>query len=290
MAPTLNDYEMQYGDAGVKMNTVGQNFPLIDVTKVSGLDNAPYRVDQRDREGMDGGFTDAIFEQQRVIVIEGTIYADQNDLADIEVLLDNLKANYAPGQVNNPFYFSPAGGRIRQVGCKSLGFKYDWDNGRNIGAVPFQAQLVAEDPTIYSTSLYQATWVPVTGAPTGRGYNRSFNYGYGGAYSGNTQGLVNLGNKSSGLTFVVAGSCTNPRITNDLTGEYIQVNITLGAADTLTIDTRNRTIYLNGTASRRNALAPGSMFFLAQPGTTFVRYLTGSGTATLTATWRDAYR
>ena len=288
VAPTLSDFTFQYTDTGVVLGQDTAIQPFVDITTVQGLDNATYRVSAKDTEGIDGGVVEADFESMRIIVIEGNIYGGTS----MESYLDSLKGNYAPVLTSQPFYFKAPGVAQRLVFCKSItGLRYDWDLSRRNNITPFQIQLQAGDPTIYASALQTTIATLPPAATVGRGYNRLYPLTYGGATSSGLINVTNSGNKPAPAVFSITGPVTNPQIISDTAGASIQIQISLVTGDTLTIDLGKRTVILNGTANRRNLWAPGSKWFLLQPGVNQLRFDASTQTASqLTITWRDAYR
>lgn len=282
------DFTYQYTDTGVILNTdANPSAPFVDVINITGLDSAPPRETSSAREGQDGGFTDVQFEDMRVIILDGVIYSPQ---AQIESYLDSLKGNFGLTATTQPFYFyHPTTGQ-RTIFAKSLGVKYAVDQLRRTGQSPVQFQLRAEDPTIYGAS--QTLNATIAGASSGRAYNKGYNYGYGGTTS--TSGSINCfngGNKPVKAIFVLT-NIINPSIVSDTTGQRLNFNISIQSTDYLTVDLRDKTVVLNGTANRRGTLLGGSQWFLLQPGNNYIRFLgaTGAGTPNLSATFRAGYR
>lgn len=283
----IQDYTYQLLNTGVILNgdpDINGNF--IDVTKVSGLDRADIRTVRRTRLGTYGGFVDAQYEDMRTIVIEGTIYSSY---ANIELLLDTLKDNYAPTVSPVPFFFYHPIVGSRFVNVKSISIKYDIDSLRRTGSSAFQIQMIGEDPTIYgpSTSLSGGIASP----SSGRSYPRSYNFGYGiTAGSAGAINAINVGNKP--VTAVITlQNVINPTIVNDTQGLSLKFNITVTGTDSLSIELRNRTVYLNGTANRRGTVLGGSQWFLLNKGNNQLRFLgTGSGgTPQMTVTYNPGY-
>ena len=94
------------------------------------------------------------------------------------------------------------------------------------------------------------------------------------------------------LEITAPAGATNPRIENVTTGDILRLDIALAAGDVLTITTnpRRRSVLLNGSTDRYNAVDPTSSFFALQPGGNTLRYsATGAGGSTLVASWRAAY-
>lgn len=54
-APTLTDYQYQYGDSGFLING-GASLPFIDVDKVTGLDTPSIEVKDIDYDSQHGGY------------------------------------------------------------------------------------------------------------------------------------------------------------------------------------------------------------------------------------------
>lgn len=281
------DFTFAFSDTGVILNSdpTLPNDPFVDITKVSGLSNTEFRITEREREGMDGGFVDAAFEKMRVITLEGQIFNAT------ETYLDTLKANFAPSTLPKPFYFLAPGIPERLIYCKSYGMKYDWSTERRFGSVPCQFQLMAEDPTIYGDLLLGTAVLPTT--TSGFGFDLSFNFGFGGASAvdGSTT-LVNAGNKDADCTFNINGPISNPVIVHELTGNRLAFNIDLVSTDVLTVNLRNKTAVLNGSANRRGTMLGTSRWFLLSPGANTIRFLgtAGSGTPSLDCIARSAYR
>jgi hypothetical protein len=282
-------YTCQYDDSGVALglDPVTPTSFFVDLIKLDGFDNAPFRVTSRAREGSDGGFVDAEFEDMRIITIEGIAYNCSG------ANLETLKANFAPSRTVRPFYayLDTVGQRV--VFCKSLGIRYAIDQSARLATFPFQVQLQAEDPTIWSDPAVNIS-SGLIGTYGGFGFNLAFNFGFGTTVG--TAGSVsayNYGNKQADATIVINGPVVNPTIVRDESGDALAFNYSLVAGDTLTINLRNRTVMLNGTANRRSALLNTSNWFYLQPGQNSILFLGTAGvggTPSMAVTYRSAYR
>jgi hypothetical protein len=281
-------FEIQFGDDGLVLNTDAVT-PFVDVTSISGLDNVDIRTTEAEREGMDGGFLDAQWESLRTIIIKGTAYGDESIL---ELYMDDLKANYAAAKVAKPLYVMLPNGQ-RVFFCKSYtGLKYDIDQARRNGCVDFQVTLKAEDPSGYGDEVNSSVFLS-TMSVLGRGYNKSFNYGYGG--TGQTNGALvvnNVGNRPTPAVFLIGGGVVNPTIYHDQTDSMLKTNITLGPTDFLSIDLRSKQVILNGTASRRGVLVGKVPWFNLVTGLNSFRFggVANGGASSLGITFRPAYR
>lgn len=155
--------------------------------------------------------------------------------------------------------------------------------------------LVAGDPIKRGAD---ATYGPVrllsTAAEPGRSYtagNRTYmaglrSYPGGGSLAATVAFVPNVGDESAPALFRIAGPVPSP-IVQLGTGEYVELNLDLGALDTAEVDTDAGTVYVNGV-NRFDALVGRSTFPQIPPGGTEVRLRSRIGgsdpTAALTIT------
>lgn len=236
---------------------------IADVHNVQGLDSAPFRTQTHDREGADGGYVDSEFESIRTVTIEGTLYTKDTPF---ETFVDSLKSNYAPTRTPKPLYFQTDNG-ARVVFGKAQGFRYNKDNLRRLGSANYQAQIICEDPRIYSDPETVITITRTAGS-----------------------GTITLGgNRPSPAKLTIAGAITNPTISYGST--TMTFNIALTASDSLVIDLKYKTVVLNGTLNRRGTMTLTGKWFQLQPSANVVTFGGGaSTTATLIVAARSAWR
>lgn len=277
----LNDYTFQL-NSGVLLND-SATIPFVDVSKVFGLDSAPYRETIRDHEGADGGFIDAEFETGRDISIEGTVYADVNT---IEAFMDQLKGNFAPVQTPIPLVLKGPGVNERVVFVKPRGVRYSWDAARRIGSTPVQFLMYAEDPRIYDNQLLQQNIAYGGVATTGFGFPFGFPLSFGAVIPPDGAWITVDGNRPAPAILTINGPVTKPRIINDTDGKILTFDTSLAVGETLVVDLLNRQVELNGTINRRNTLL-GSDWFLFKQGKTFIRF--GGVSSTSIATTSDGF-
>jgi len=232
----LGEYTFQLDDDGVTLNE-DTALPFVDITKVAGLDSAPYRETTRDHEGTDGGFLDAEFEKGRDISLEGTIYADSDT---IESYLDDLKANFAPVTSPIPFYLKAPGVDERLVFVKPRGINYDWATARRIGMTTAQFLMYAEDPRIYASALTSSTITYGGSAGLGLAFTTFLD-----TYTRTTVG--GLGTSDSSHTYTLTGTAAD-FATNGSTAR-ITLTAATGSVYVATIDTLtavNQTMFIQG--------------------------------------------
>lgn len=284
-----NDLTWCLSSTGVVLNDSAA-IPFVDISSVKGFDSAPFRTTQRDHEGDDGGYMDAEFEKGRDLAIEGTLYGDT---ATLESYLDTLKSNWAPSTALIPLYFKSPGVAERFLLVKPLGINYSWNVDRRLGIIDVQFNAFAEDPRIYENNFISFQLSLGATTFTGFGFNFNFNFTFGGVSTTTDQFTFNVaGNRPTPPTFIIHGPVTNPKILNDITGRQMEfTNIILTASDTLTIDTKNKTVKLNGTANRRGNLVAPTWFYL-QPGSNTIRFRADSSdpTAALEVQYYPAWR
>jgi hypothetical protein len=287
MSVLSSDLTYQFKDAGVLLNQDTPSFPFFDVEKIVGLDSAQGRLTLRDQEGMDGGNVDAEFETTRTIVISGTAYGTTDT---IELYLDNLKENFGLDNTTYPFYFKHPGVTERVLFCKPGGMRYDIDMARRSGYTVCDITLYAEDPVIYENNLRTYNLTLPAASATGRGYNKSYNFGYGGLSASGIYNIYNYGNRPAPGTITLPGPVINPRIVHLGKALELKFNTEILAGDYYVIDLRRHTVLLNGTANRRSTLeAPN--WFLFDKGNNDVQYTAGTSTASVaTIALRSAYR
>lgn len=267
------DFTYKLGDNGVVLNPNSTTLPFVDINKVTGLDNAPYRTTERNHEGSDGSFMDAEFEKGRSVILDGVLYADAND---VEPYLDALKYNFAPSRTLVPFYFKKPGVDERLLKVKPLGIKYDVESLRRIGQTNIQFTMHAEDPRIYSSNIKSQMIHVEANANTGRGYNRDYSYGYGAPVESTGGNIVVGGNRPTPVLITIYGAAMQPRIINESAGKDMRFDINLSDGEKLEIDTYYHTVRLNGTANRRSTLIEPNWFSLV-PGDNYFRYRSSSG-------------
>lgn len=265
--PLSQDYTYQLGDDGVLLNADDTTSTFVDITKVEGLDSAPPRSTERDHEGTDGGFMDAEYEKGRPVTLEGTVYAIDSDL---EPYLDDLKYNWSLSRTPIPLYFKKPGVAERVLFVKPLGCRYDYESSVRVGQAEIQFQAYAEDPRAYESTLQSVNIYQGEQVITGRGYPRSYPYGYGVSTAVVGTSLTVGGNRPTPPLFTINGPVSKPQIINETTGDLMIFDIDLIVGDSLVVDVKNRTVTLNGQ-NRRAALRAPNWFFL-DPGTNYIRY------------------
>lgn len=141
---------------------------------------------------------------------------------------------------------------------------------------PFTIYAKIKDPTIYGTSLKsastgQANPAQATGSAV---YPFTYPIVYGSTIYTVTADCNNIGTLPVyPVTIIVKGPINNPRVTNQATGEFIEVSVNLGSTTdqlNITYDKDTLNVNLNGV-SVVNKVTVSSTYFKIRPGTNTIQ-------------------
>ena len=150
-------------------------------------------------------------------------------------------------------------------------------------------ELWAGDPVIYSDVEYGgATVLPE--ASDGLEFDVVFPIEFGDVGSGGVIFATNDGSWPADVVVRIDGPVTDPRVENVTTGQVLEFDIDLAAGEYLILDSRARTVMLNGTASRYSTLTDESRWWRLQPGPNEITFRAATATAaTMSLTWRSSW-
>lgn len=123
----------------------------------------------------------------------------------------------------------------------------------------------------------------------GRTYPRVYPLSYG-ANTGTSQLVSNSGNVDTWPVTTIDGPITNPRLENVTTGQTLSLSIEVADGAFLEVDHSQRTVKLNGTASRYASLLSPVQWWPLVPGINAIRLgadTSGAGAQALVS-WSDA--
>jgi hypothetical protein len=273
----LNDFELQYtpplvaAPANTVINAQSNALPLLDVQSIAGFDLPDFEVDIDNTDGQQGGFVNADYLGPRLWVIDAIAYADPaSGTLSMDQYLDVLRGLYQPVSLatilagatphrargnNGTLQYKLPNIALRQSWCKPVGFKYTWDQGRRISAVPVQIQLQASDPRVYDPVGAQPA-LTVNGAATV----------INNAGTTNTYGLV---------SFTLSGTSTQPiTISRSLPAPQATLTLATGlAAGTYQIDFQRRRLYDTTAFNDFTSFMSGTWWDI-QPGSNSVAMAT----------------
>lgn len=231
-------------------------------SEIVGLnDMPPVRAADEVRAGDHGAFQGIDYLDARTVRLGFYVESALDTQADYDALCDQVAAAFAVQASELPLTYTLGDtSQVRVINCRPrrllIPRELSYYGKYGIAVV----ELVATDPRKYS----QATTTLTTGLATvsgGMTFPATFPLSFGAAGGGGTVTATNAGNFQTPLAFTITGPVVNPIIDNQTTGQSLLFNITLASTDTLVISgagTSACAIVLNGTASRRNALAAGS--------------------------------
>lgn len=263
----------------------GQSVKIVEAT---GFDDLPaIRSGDIARSADHGSFLGSAWLGSRVVTFTLRIRGQATQTA-LDAVIDSLRqATIVQNAQNLPLVLNGN----RQINCRPTRRSIpdrieDWGAWTTEPVVEF----TATDPRIYDSSLQ----APSTGLATvsgGMTFPATFPLAFGAAASGGYIFVTNNGTFETRPVAIIQGPVTNPAIQNVTSGQTLSFNITLASTDTLTVDFNARTVMLNGSANRYNAIASGSSWFTLAPGNSTVRFLASAynGSATLTLQYRSAW-
>jgi phage-related protein len=262
----------QYVYQGVLLGS-GTNYRT---EKVEGLLSMPdLEVFDSDRNDDHGAYVGRSLLRPRIVQMDVAVLMETlATMTDMETALRTLSTalNPLPGRTTAQLVFQRPGTGKRYVNARctrrSFPSTYEVPHGLARGAIEFKCA----DPRIYSLTETSVAIV-LTGV------------------SSNSGTVTNGGDFPHRPVLEILGPAVNPRISNAQDGnKSIKVDITLSAAETLIIDTFNRTVTLAG-ANRYDVVRNDNQWWELKPGAnTITMNRTGTtGNATLTVKERDTW-
>lgn len=232
-------------------------------------DSPPTRSAPIVRPGVDGTLDADPQDDARLIVVDGHIDAPhEGALLDAMRRVSSLLSNPKRGPliVSEQMTGISAMAEVRREGVART------VRDSECGAA-FQWTLYAPDPTRYATTS-NLVYVSPYKEPGGHPFPVAFNIPFGQLGGGGFVTVRNNGERAVWPIIRIPGPATNPlvRVAGGRTLRYLG---TLALGETLTINSRNRTVTVNG-ASARTRLSPGSSYFPLPPGETVLFYDTDS--------------
>lgn len=283
----LNEYELGIG--ALVMGGPGAGADYI-VQRWSGMGAPTMRVSDSDKPQDYGSFLGPDLFDARHLRIDLTVRG--NTPSDVVAKVDALLAEWhvdsrTDTTVTKPLTLRLPGQETRRLFGRPR--RSTFETARIIGnRVDGSLEYFAADPRWYSDTLHTQGLVLAV-ATTGRGYNKSFDYGYGGSGSSGTVVIVNDGSIGTLPVVRFTGPVTNPFIENVTTDKTLRLAYTLLTGEFIDVDFAEATVLLGGTASRY--YAKSGDFFELIPGDNEVRFGADAYDAAASATvdWRDAW-
>lgn len=277
MIITLNGYPLNDGSNGAWLNT-----------SIAGLETPTIRTSSGNYAGRDGGYIGAQYFSARAITIQGTVFS--SNVAVLEQTRRELQSALLSQRTGaaNPVTVDIVtnAGTSYTVYANLLDFQMPI--GRSIFKSPFKIELLASDPTIYSS---QNAVVPITVPKvSGGGFTMPFDMPIVFAAGAQPTTVTNEGTVAVYPIIALTGLMTNPVITNTTTELFLGLNITTASTDEVIINMQQRTVLLNGSSIFGDVTA-GSSWWSLMPGGNAISLTSASGSDTVssTVTWQSGY-
>lgn len=187
-------------------------------------------------------------------------------------------------EVELPLVFQLPGQSKRRVNARLRRRSYPIDISILAGHMSkVTLQFFATDPRIYDNTLTTLSIsLPVTSG--GLGWPVGWPLGWSSSTSGGAT-FNNIGTFETRPIVTFTGPLTSPNIQNVTTGQQWSSIFDLQSGDQLVVDFAQRTVLLNGTASRYSYVTAASSWWTLIPGNNvlMIGAAAGSGSATVTA-------
>jgi len=287
---SLNQYSFAWN--GFVFGGAGSPY---QITNVDGIEGLPNIRNQDDNQGFnDGMFTGRDFLGGRtitltILTLSGGGYSAQYNYNLLKAALLPTSTYTAFSSVNQlQFQLSPASG-LQFFNARVRDSKTVITPEFTYGFITSQWTFFCADPKFYdNTQLATSMTIPTV---QGRTYNRVYPLLFGGGSSAAGAAVNNAGWATTYPVITITGPITNPIVGSTTQGNFITIQGTYTASNSIVVDLAQRLVTVDG-ASARNLVAGGSNWFSAQPGSNSF-YLTGTsttpGVTTASVTWYNAY-
>ncbi len=263
----------------------------VQITDFSGwLDKPNLRGGNTDRPGRHGAVAGRKHAETRTVEVELTVTVDDNDMSILRAIDDICAWEDEP--VEEPLVIWAGTVAPQLVSARmekaAIPTDYEW----SIGHHRIRLQWVCTDPRRYDMTAYTS---PVLGMPggitTGITFPLTFPITFGGGVASGSLTLPNAGNAPAYPVFTLTGPLSGPVITRSDTGQKLQFapSFDLLEGQTLVLDSGTRSVILDGSVSRRDALVVADWFTLPRNSNTVVTLGSTGGydsSAGLTAAYR----
>jgi hypothetical protein len=271
---------------GLTIGGGGTRFGLIEIVGLH--DTPPVRMSNRDRARAHGQYAGTTYLSGRPLVATCEVMAPHPNNA----VWDAFSSALVPGGAEMEWQAQipgVAGGRLIQLLAQVTGLRMpqgrDYMFGKGVASVEWWAT----DPLIYDAEETSLATTMASLAGTGFTFPLTFPLSFGGPVSGGIITATNEGEYPAPWSATIAGPVTDPRIENVTTGQTIGFVGSLAAGEELVIDSKERSVLLDGVASRYSWLTSGSEWFALAPGDNQIRLAGAAGAGSLTLSFRSTW-
>jgi phage-related protein len=134
----------------------------------------------------------------------------------------------------------------------------------------YQASFTCPDPFFTTTEATQLM-TPFTG-----GFSFPFSFPFSLGTPAATATITITGDTETPIRIVLVGPLVQPKVTNTTTGEFISITTNIASGETVTIDTKLKTITSDVNGNVFHWLDTDSTFWYLEPGANVVTYITST--------------
>jgi phage-related protein len=255
---------------------------------ITGLEKPRIRTSSNDYSGRDGGYVSSQYYTSREIVINGFYKGKNCEEADgARASLTNA----FPIRELMPMFITTFSGKkyFTEVVLRDMKSEI---TGPLAGV--FQLTFIAPDPYLYDpgdginpeTGITSATFYKIIPG----GYITPYELPVTWVPGTQSTPITNSGDIDVKPTITLKGTFTNPTVRNLTTNEYLTLNITTTATDTIVINMKDRTITLNGGSIASSRTIDSRWWTLQKGLNRIVLETTASGdTNFATISWRGGH-
>ncbi len=248
---------------------------IYHLTSVDGFDSPALREARENRPAMDGQIDYQSLLGERLLMLKGKILA--GSVSERDSRRQPFINAFKEDGVYDWLKWQVPGQMAKQIYCKVFDLKIDDRYDEDPFIRNFIINLIAVDPRIYSQEEITKT-VYIPSAVGGRVYVKVYPKTYGTVQTGGKIVCTNSGNHSVLPIVKMYGPLSSPKIRNNDDGQKeILINMVVADGDYLEIDFLEKTIMLNGTASRYNYLDSDSRWWKLKQGNNEIEFRDGGG-------------
>lgn len=259
------------------------------IAKMTGFHEAPdVRAADQMRARSHGQWANIDYLGGRTITASIIVTAPHPASATWQALSQALVAGQAAETTLTATLPGVASGTVVQVGARVRRLSLPVDLDYSVGVGRAEVEWHCTDPRIYSATQQNLSVTQATSSG-GLVLPALAPLAFAGTASGGQVVATNAGEFGAPWTAVISGPVTTPRIENVTTGQVLTFNGSLASGETLTVSSLDRTVLLNGTASRYSWLSAGSSWFDLPAGDSTIRFAGVSGSGSMTLTFRSVW-
>jgi hypothetical protein len=284
----VQEYQYEYNDLLLGVDTP---YHMQEISGLGGY-NA-LRSGTTDRMGRHGATPGKQFAPHREFYIKFDLNSVDATAFGLErfIAMNAFKPRSQPDD-EIPFVFWHPGSIVGKtfIYCRPVDFNLQHDRDFALMHPMFNVRFEASDPTIKSITEFSTT-LTLDPDPDGVTFPLSFPLNFGPSQNNDLVYTI-FGTASSHWHVSLTGQITGPRIEQVSTGKVLNLpSLEVETGHTLEIDSRTRTILLDGTGNRRGDLTAASKWFTLDPGAIndAIRYSANGPTSgsqiTLTYRW-----